>query len=148
MKLSIFAALFLASASTSFAQDNPSYEDTVGYILDRTNQSYPTWRQSIQFPENCVLRYRSIYPDDPWLNVSTLDLGDLDPATVQSRNSKNDIFLIGRERREVIHFRNSNGSQGTKSNLQIFVRDGAEATRVGRAFQNLIRLCGGKEELF
>jgi|AntRauTorckE5430_2_1112549.scaffolds.fasta_scaffold04558_3 hypothetical protein len=142
-----FAAFLLVTPASS--QDRPSYEETVQYIVDRTSFRNPNsnLRYALEFPERCTIKYSNVYPD--MVVAHTVAAKDLDPAEVEGRNGEfRDIFLITRENREMVQWANTDGRRRTAASMHIFVHIGAEGTRVGRAFENLIRLCGGQEELF
>lgn len=149
------ACAILTSASPSLAQDGPSYDETVNYIVTRTNVSGATlghrWTQSVNFAEHCRIRVdlNIDYIDTKYASEARshwANLDAFDPKEVWSRIDYSDIILTTTESIDLIKTRTTSGSNVFEHRLFVKVPNGVE--RVGRALQHLIILCGGQEELF
>jgi hypothetical protein len=160
----IFAVLATCFASLACAQEGPSYEETVDFILEKSrvvDGSYSggqTGHYSLELPDRCILVSEQIDRDGS--NVtnyrqSRVNLSDIDPSTVDTltRTAFPAVRLWTRDQDELITERvpDQTGSIITRRTYIAFVavRDpDRNLDRVVRAFRHLVSLCGGREELF
>lgn len=149
--------LLFVMATPILAQDDPSYADTVEYILGRTDVSTSgggdgiTYRTWISFPSRCQIVVSRTYLKSNG-NIDghfekQFDLEDIDPSEIDT--NKNGVRLLTRERQNSIEEKDlTQGYSSYTDYAYVAVNRQDNIARVARALAHLTRLCGGKEELF
>lgn len=167
----ITVALFLSvlSAPSGSCEVNPSYEQTVAFILEKSghrtyssndglNNIFDT-RYQLEFTSRCEVK-ESASTDGliggyqtSTLIVQVADLKAFDPSTVDAE--KGNLTLKTTSGIEVVHVKATGTGKyyqpGESDRSEFFLldlRSSDDAIRVAKAFSHLIRLCGGEEELF
>lgn len=190
MKLKyILAALVVALGSLAQAQDGPSYEETVSFLVSKVNirSGDQNYYKSYRFEEleSCRFLYaadnfstegpnRTEYSQAQKIITSTaeIDFSELDPTTneisshgvhVRSREGRNVISIqttffpayydyAAAAREKEVRCRSDGSclepaSYFDRATFYTFDANN-NAPRVSRALEHLIRICGGREELF
>jgi hypothetical protein len=128
MKITIFVAFFLASASAVFAQEGPSYEETLRFLNSKVDLNRGTSTNRLLENDRCdlVLRitneanYKGRRQDD--LINHYFDLSDLDPSRIfyeesSFRPGEGLVWIHTKENRDLIiqeqiFYRESSASPG------------------------------------
>lgn len=171
MKRTVLSSLILiASASGSSGQDGPSYEETVAFISEKVGNyrdSYDDglynrydWEYSVEISPQCKLRVVAemeggLIGGNPvdGREMQTVDLKLADPSTVSA--GPDTVYFETTSDAEVVHTENAGTGKYVRSQefyknsiLIAGIGNAEVANRTAKAFEHLIRLCGGKEELF
>jgi hypothetical protein len=156
----IFIAIFLATASVAHAQD-ASYEDTVEYIIERTNFvgrfDGETSRSWVAFPQRCLLHVEnSVAIQNGQIRHhfrASIPLRELDPTEVSTNEAYRWVAVSVREKRNLViqeFLVSDQGSHTIERDNRVSIKTTSNdvTPRVARAFAHLIELCGGEKELF
>ena len=157
------SALLISFGSMVQSQSGPSYEETVRFIMERVNTSNEyrlseTSRCNFEFTDFGQSFNTGTAPN----YVSWVNLNRLDPSRVEAQLRQRHAIVrmhatsssIAIERRIDRVNRNQSVIRSERINSEDFFfvqvdRDHRNsAPRVVRAFEHLIRVCGGREELF
>lgn len=166
------------------ANDDPSYEETVNFILEKTGVSWDYKKQSISFPERCqmVVTARYTNNDDILDEIRKyhIPLAEMDPSRTEIWERAGSVFvkakkaakIISTEHTSFFNYAGLTNEYGVKMNklgstfkcyegqkycvstyresgISVFTFNPKDnLPRLDRAFKHLIKLCGGKEELF
>lgn len=167
MRLVFSVLACISFAGSASANDGPSYEQTVNFILEKTAfheerfDGRPPYRalRTVSFPEQCVmvLGHRALASSGGRLldeSSTKLQLNLVDPSTIKA--GKYSISLESTGAREVFSYKgrspDQNGGKWIRfptAGASIYVTQySRNASKVVRAIQHLVNLCGGKKELF
>jgi hypothetical protein len=172
MKLKFaLTALVICLGSIGKAQDGPSYEETVAFIQSKLSSiAYAADGQRsfhffelnrCEFEYHDILNWRSANGTVNRENIYRVQLSSLDPSRV-SIGRTNDLYgfrpvvLSTREGQRSISSRytplsgcrDQNLCQAGSENVFRMELVSSEPERLQSAVSHLIRLCGGREELF
>lgn len=167
--------IVICIAVNACSDGNPSYKETIDYISSKTKTKHGVIEHEIEFPAKCKMRQReTVYTNNGKISsydYNEVDIKFLDPSKVKIRYEV-DLLLITTGYNEAVKktfyakleyydylLKNPNFKCGKNlcqkdstytSDLSIINFDSAleYAPKLKRAFEHLIKLCGGKEELF
>lgn len=107
MRFWILTVALAALSAPAFANDGPSYEETVEFIQARLATSFPysnriAYRR-IDFPERCVVQRTDGRAHDVNQFVRRVDLKEVDPSAVKVADwTGGEIDLVIRDNRKVV----------------------------------------------
>jgi hypothetical protein len=181
MKLFRVVAFILMSASASIAQGGPSYDETVQFIIQKSDNysraitvrgDNASSGGAIQYRfhevRRCVFAvvgtgrgwYRAYGKRTvvDWDSEITIDFSTLDPSRAEFTDGNGDNYVRVRSSDDSKNIRSQNVGRGSNHYrndfmdhfADIYVKDPAQRNgpKLEEAIKHLIRLCGGKEELF
>lgn len=160
---SIFASVFFTATSAQ-AQDGPSYEETIAFLQEKVNVQSSSHSQQIIEDKECefsiVIETLCCGASAGNTITSAFRLRDFDPSKVafhddETRDFHTEIVMRASKNNKVVDWSSAQPRHDTlqkRARQAIFrlVRPPSRdnGPRVVRALKHLIRLCGGKEELF
>ncbi len=149
-------ALLIAIAFPLQASDGPSIEETQDFIISKTaikNENYGSpYLKETYFYENCEMTVVTTYIEkEPYKTItSTTNLEDLDPSEVQIYNGN--VAMIATDDKEVVkvsYKRNGEKYEKDAYFSEVHLRSTtSNLDRVMKAMTHLIKMCGGKTQLF
>lgn len=138
------------------AQEGPSYDETANFIISKSNLSYKNGTSTrVEFSQRCTMRIvREARDNGPVYHreIDTIPLSKVDPTRITLDNGQVGIYV--REGRASIteqHTPLNGGKPSTKlvNFTWLSTFDSANnAPRLQSALMHLVKLCGGKGELF
>lgn len=157
MKKLITLSLLSSIASSAQAESQPSYDETVDFIVSKASEFYAeydgsSWvRSEIDFPERCLMRKFEVSgrldETDKSGGYEYIQLHDIDPSTI----AENNIGVYGYTTGGSEDIRNTDISDNFLFNhgsFSVRVPDERDYPRVARTLKHLVKICDGKEELF
>jgi hypothetical protein len=167
MKNSFFPVLIvLGLSSACYAQDNPTYRETVDYILRNIDGddsvSGAKWRHSLAEEGRCkfsmvIDKYFTDGGRDYSRTTYNFSLSNFDPKGTKTESHVlygEKVRIVTPEKEKTVKItkiplegcnRYCNGHDSKHWNVPI---ETDNPQKVSRAFSHLIKICGGKEELF
>lgn len=148
--IAILAGLWVSSA---IAEDAPGLDQTWEYLegafaedQSRNVQETYDFFPSVSFDKNTCKMTFQVTSGSKVLGSKTLSMQDLDPSLVVIGDYiVDEVTLMCREKKQCVTNAFSNGETHHVTSITMALDD---AERNAKAFVHLIKLCGGKEELF
>jgi len=153
-KPTYYAMLILTLSGPALAQEGPSYDDTVSFIRDKIETKIHSFEVD---KKTCGISISS--KDQLQSEIFSFSLADVDPSEIRTNRSSITINIINyndRIRRDwqisSSACRSDEKCSGTDYTGSIFLtalnKNPDNSERLGRAFEHLVRICGGREQLF